>query len=391
MNLQNREYNGGFKMLIKNCNIIYLNKIENGSILIENGIIKEINPITCYDENILDANGLYVSPGFIDVHIHGAGGFDTMDGTSEAINTIAKTIVKHGTTSFTPTTMTVSIEAIQKSMKVIRILKEEGTEGAHVLGAHLEGPFVSAEAIGAQNPNYILSPSISTYNEMVRDCEDAVVSITLAPEVDGAKELIKYLSEKSIVCSLGHTNATYEQAMEAIKCGACHATHLYNAMTPLSHRTPGVVGAIFDSDITTETISDGIHISYPALRIAYKQKGTDNVLLITDAMMACCMPDGDYSLGGQDVIVADGAARLKNGALAGSILTLDKAVKKVYKNSNLQLHEIVKMASYNGARHCNVHDHKGQIKEGYDADLILFDDDINIKKVFILGKEVYTN
>jgi N-acetylglucosamine-6-phosphate deacetylase len=377
-------------MLIKNCNIIYLNKIENGSILIENGKIKEINPITCCDENILDADGLYASPGFVDVHIHGAGGFDTMDGTMIAINTIAKTIVKHGTTSFTPTTMTVSIEAIQKSMKVIKKLKQEGSEGAHILGAHLEGPFISPEALGAQNPSYLLSPSISAYNEMVRDCEDAVVSITLAPEVDGAKELIKYLSEKGIVCSLGHTKATYEQAMEAIKCGACHSTHLYNAMSPLSHRNPGVVGATFDSDITTETISDGIHISYPALRIAYKQKSTDNVLLITDAIMACSMPDGEYSLGGQSVTVTRGTARLKNGTLAGSVLTLDKAVNNVYKNSNLPLHEVVKMASYNGARHCKVDDHKGQIKEGYDADLILFDDDINIKKVFILGKEVYS-
>ena len=134
-----------------------------------------------------------------------------------------------------------------------------------------------------------------------------------------------------------------------------------------------------------------IHISYPALRIAYKQKGTDNVLLITDAMMACCMPDGEYSLGGQNVTVTNGAARLKNGSLAGSVLTLDKAVKNVYKNCNLPLYEIVKMASYNGAKHCKVHDHKGQIKEGYDADLILFDDDINIKKVFILGKEIYSN
>lgn len=178
--------------------------------------------------------------------------------------------------------------------------------------------------------------------------------------------------------------------MEAIKCGACHATHLFNAMTPLTHRNPGVVGAVFDSDITTETISDGIHISYPALRIAYKQKGTDNVLLISDAMMACCMPNGNYSLGGQDVIVNDGEARLKNGALAGSVLTLDKAVKNVYKNSNLPLYEVIKMASYNGAKHCKVEDHKGQIKEGYDADLILFDDDINIKKVLVLGKEVYS-
>ncbi|WP_160691313.1 N-acetylglucosamine-6-phosphate deacetylase [Clostridium sp. C2-6-12] len=375
-------------MLIKNCNIIYLNKIEKGSVLIENGKIKEINPLNCLDEEILDADGLYLSPGFIDVHIHGAGGFDTMDGTDDAINNIAKTIVKHGTTSFTPTTMTVSIEDINKSMKVIKKLKENGTEGAHVLGAHLEGPFINPDAIGAQNPKYLLSPSISAYNEMVKGCEDAVVSITLAPEVFGAKELIKYLSEKGIVCSMGHTKASYEDAIEAIQCGVCHSTHLYNAMTPLTHRNPGVVGATFDSDITTETISDGIHISYPALRIAYKQKSTDNVLLITDAMMACSMPDGEYSLGGQEVSVIDGAARLKNGALAGSVLTLDKAVNNVYKNSMLPLHEIVKMATYNGARHCKVHDHKGQIKEGYDADLILFDDNINIKKVFILGKEI---
>jgi N-acetylglucosamine-6-phosphate deacetylase len=375
-------------MLIKNCNIIYLNKIEKGSILIENGKIKEINPSICHDEDILDAENLYLSPGFIDVHIHGAGGFDTMDGTDDAINTIAKTIVKHGTTSFTPTTMTVSIEDINKSMKVIKKLKENGTEGAHVLGAHLEGPFINPDALGAQNPKHLLSPSISAYNEMVKDCEDAVVSITLAPEVPGAKELIKYLSNKGIVCSMGHTKATYTEAMEAIKCGVCHSTHLYNVMTPLNHRNPGVVGATFDSDITTETISDGVHISYPALRIAYKQKSPDNVLLITDAMMACSMPDGEYSLGGQDVTVIDGAARLKNGALAGSVLTLDKAVNNVYKNSMIPLHEIVKMASYNGARHCKVHDHKGQIKEGYDADLILFDDNINIKKVFILGKEI---
>lgn len=375
-------------MIIKNCNIIYLNKIEKGSILIENGKIKEINPTTLDDKDILDADGLYLSPGFIDVHIHGAGGFDTMDGTDDAINTIAKTIVKHGTTAFTPTTMTVSIEDINKSMKVIKKLKESGTEGAHVLGAHLEGPFINPEAIGAQNPAYLLPPTISAYNEMVKDCEDAVVSITLAPEVPGAKELIKYLSPKGIICSIGHTKATYDEAIEAVKCGACHSTHLFNVMTPLNHRNPGVVGAIFDSDITTETISDGIHISYPALRIAYKQKSTDNVLLITDAMMACSMPDGQYSLGGQEVTVIEGSARLKNGALAGSVLTLDRAVNNVYKNSTLPLYEIVKMASYNGAKHCKVHDRKGQIKEGYDADLILFDDNINIKKVFLLGKEI---
>lgn len=376
-------------MLIKNCNIIYLDKIEKGSVLIENGKIKEINPSNVNDTEVIDAEGLYLSPGFIDVHIHGAGGCDTMDGTVESINTIAKTIVEHGTTSFTPTTMTVAAEDIRKSMKVIKKLKEEGTEGANVLGAHLEGPFISPKAIGAQNPNFLLAPSVENYNKIVGDYGDAVVSITMAPEVEGAKELIKYLSDNGVTVSMGHTKATYDEAIEGIKCGACHSTHLYNAMTPFTHREPGVVGATFDTDITTETISDGIHISYPALRTAYKQKGTDKVLLVSDAMEACGMPDGQYSLGGQDVIVKNGAARLLDGTLAGSVLTLDKAVKNIYSNSNYPLNKVVRMATYNGAKHCHVEDHKGLIKEGYDADLILFNEDIEIQKVFVKGKKVY--
>lgn len=376
-------------MLIKNCNIIYLDKIEKGSVLVENGKIKEINPSNVNDTEVIDAEGLYLSPGFIDVHIHGAGGCDTMDGTVESINTIAKTIVQHGTTSFTPTTMTVAAEDIRKSMEVIKKLKEEGTEGANVLGAHLEGPFISPKAIGAQNPNFLLAPSVENYNKIVGDYSDAVVSITMAPEVEGAKELIKYLSDNGVTVSMGHTKATYDEAIEGIKCGACHSTHLYNAMTPFTHREPGVVGATFDTDITTETISDGIHISYPALRTAYKQKGTDKVLLVSDAMEACGMPDGQYSLGGQDVIVKNGAARLLDGTLAGSVLTLDKAVKNIYSNSNYPLNEVVRMATYNGAKHCHVEDHKGLIKEGYDADLILFNEDIEIQKVFVNGKEVY--
>ena len=373
-------------MLIKNCNIEYLDKIEKGSVLIENGKIKEINPNDCDDKNVIDANGLYLSPGFIDVHIHGAGGHDTMDGTFEAINEISKVIVKHGTTSFTPTTMTVGVEDIRKSMKVIKEAKVNGTDGAIVLGAHLEGPFISPKAIGAQNPNYLIPPTLENYNAMVGDAEDAVVSITIAPEIPGAKELIRELSQRGIVCSIGHTKATYDEAMEGIKCGCGHSTHLFNAMTPFAHREPGVVGAIFDSDITTETISDGIHVSYPSLRIAYKQKTSDKVLLVTDAMMACAMPDGMYALGGQDVVVKDGAARLLSGSLAGSILTLDKAVKNVYKNVGLPLYEAVKMATYNPARHCKVSDRKGLIREGYDADLVLFDEDINIKNVLVGGK-----
>ena len=373
-------------MLIKNCNIIYLDKIEKGNVLIENNKIKAINPSSYDDTDVIDAEGLYLSPGFIDVHIHGAGGHDTMDGTFEAINEISKVIVKHGTTAFTPTTMTVAVEDIKKSMDVIKEAKENGTDGAIVLGAHLEGPFINPKAIGAQNPNFLIPPTLENYTAMVGDAEDAVVSITIAPEVPGAKELIKELSKRGVVCAIGHTRATYAEAMEGIECGCGHSTHLFNAMTPFAHREPGVVGAIFDSEITTETISDGIHVSYPSLRIAYNQKTPDKVLLVTDAMMACAMPDGMYALGGQDVEVKDGAARLLSGSLAGSILTLDKAVKNVYKNVGLPLHEAVKMAAYNPAKHCKVADRKGLIKEGYDADLLLFVDEINIKKVIVGGK-----
>jgi N-acetylglucosamine-6-phosphate deacetylase len=373
-------------MIINNCKIIFQDRIEAGSVLIRDGKILKINPENLIGDEVIDGEGCYLSPGFIDVHIHGAGGCDTMDGTSEAINTISKVIAKYGTTSFLPTTMTCDLEDIKKSVSAAAECMASGTEGAEVLGVHLEGPFISPQMIGAQNPNYVKKPSIDDFKFIAGDYISAIKSITLAPEVEGAEELIKYVNSLGVVISIGHSKATYKEAVDGIKWGIGHSTHLYNAMTPLNHREPGVVGAIFDTDITTETISDGIHISYPSLRIAYKQKGFDKVLLVTDAMMACGMPEGKYALGGQDVFVKDGAARLKEGNLAGSILTLDKAIRNVYKNNNYPLYDIVKMATYNGAKHCGVADRKGLIKEGYDADLVLFDEDINIKKVIIKGK-----
>jgi N-acetylglucosamine-6-phosphate deacetylase len=375
-------------MLFKNCKIIFEDKIEEGNLLVKDGRISAINidENQCTNEDIIDCGGKYLSPGFIDVHIHGAGGCDTMDGTYEAINTIAKTIASHGTTAFLPTTVSDDLNDTRKAVEAAAEAKHKGTEGANVLGVHLEGPFINPNMLGAHNPNYVIPPSIDTFNYMVGDHKDVVTSITLAPEVEGALELIKLLKEQGIVVSIGHSKAKYQEIITGIECGVCHSTHLYNAMTGLHHRDSGVVGTIFDTDITTETISDGIHVSYPALRTAYKVKGIDKVLLVTDAMMACCMPEGKYDLGGQTVYVENGAARIEAGNLAGSILTLDKAIYNVYKNTNYKLYEIVRMATMNPARLCKVDNCKGKIEVGYDADLVLFDESISIEKVIVGGK-----
>ena len=382
-------------MLITNCQLILKDEIISGSVRVEQGKIVAIYTDKKLqqdkNEETIDAGGIFLAPGFIDIHVHGAAGYDTMDGTDEAIMGIAKAIAQHGTTSFLPTTMTVETKEVRKSLEVIKKLMTAETGGAQVLGAHLEGPFVSPAAVGAQNPKYVLEPSIKDYERMVGNYEEVVVSMTLAPELEGAEALIKYVADKGIICSIGHSKATYDEVSEAIKWGASHVTHLYNGMTPFTHREPGIVGAAFDHEITAEIIADGIHSTYPALRIAFKQKSTDNMILITDAMMACCMPEGQYALGGQVVYMKDEAARLENGVLAGSVLTLDKAVANVYKNCQLPLHEIVKMATYNPAKFCKIHDHKGLIKEGYDADLILLDQDLQIHKVWIKGKEMFSS
>lgn len=378
-------------MLLINCNIIYLDRIEKGAILIKNGKITEFNPTHVSDDIIIDCDGLYVSPGFIDIHIHGAGGFDTMDGNFESINEISKTLCKFGVTSFTPTTMTMTIEDILKSLQEIKKAKEKGTDGSQVIGAHLEGPFISPKSIGAQNPMYIIEASYKNFERLVGDSIDIIKTITMAPEIEGVNELASILASKGIRCSIGHSSATYKEALDGINSGFCHATHLFNAMSGFSHREPGVVGAVFDSDITAEIICDGVHISYPSLRVACKQKGVENMILVTDAMCACGLGSGIYSLGGQSVIVKDSEARLENGALAGSVLTLNKAVKNIYSNSKYELYEVIRMATYNPAKHCRVENKKGLVKVGYDADLVIFDKDINVKMTIVKGNIIYND
>ncbi|MGI6499884.1 MAG: N-acetylglucosamine-6-phosphate deacetylase [Anaerostipes sp.] len=372
-------------MLIKNANIIYPDGIQKGSVRVVNDKITEINPTDMNDTHVIDAQGLYLSPGFIDIHIHGAGGRDTMEGTKEALNVIAKSIVKHGTTSFVPTTMTMDIPSIQKVVMLVHQMKHEKTDGANIIGVHLEGPFVNPDRLGAQNPEFVLEPSVAAIKKMIDGYESDVITVTLAPEMPGSTKLIQYLKNNGIHASMGHTMADYQTAINAIQDGVCHATHLYNAMTPFIHRNPGVVGAVFDSDITTEFIADGIHIEYAALRIALKQKGTDKIILITDAMMGCTMPEGIYELGGQPVRLKNGTAKLKDGTFAGTLLTLDEAIRNLSRETEYPLYKIVKMATCNPAQYCGISHKKGLIRKGYDADLVLFDKDISIKHVIVGG------
>lgn len=363
------------------------NIVDDKDLLIEDNKIAAIGKGLSGD-NVINADGNYVSPGFIDIHIHGSAGFDTMDGTFDAINAISKSIAKRGTTSFLPTTMTEDKNKIKNAIKNVYENKNH-VEGAEILGIHMEGPFINPKQKGAQDEKFILKPTIDNFLELCGDYLDIVKLVTIAPEIEGSLNLIKFLKEKGIIVSVGHTDSTYDEVAAGFKAGITHATHVFNAMRGFHHREVGTLGAIFDLDISAELIADGIHSVFPAIRTVLKLKGKKNTNLITDAMMAANLSDGLYQLGGQDVYVKDGAARLKSGVLAGSTLTLDKAVKNILANTDLSLYESVALASYNSAKVIGVHDRKGLIKEGYDADIVIFDDDINIKKTIVGGKIVY--
>ncbi|MDK2806711.1 MAG: N-acetylglucosamine-6-phosphate deacetylase [Thermoanaerobacterium sp.] len=375
-------------ILIVNGRLLLDNNIvDDKDLLIENNKIAAIGKGLSGD-NVINADGNYVSPGFIDIHIHGSAGFDTMDGTFDAINAISKSIAKRGTTSFLPTTMTEDKNKIKNAIKNVYKNKNR-VEGAEILGIHMEGPFINPKQKGAQDEKFILKPTIDNFIELCSDYLDIVKLVTIAPEIEGSLDLIKFLKEKGIIVSVGHTDSTYDEVAAGFKAGITHATHVFNAMRGFHHREVGTLGAIFDLDISAELIADGIHSVFPAIRTVLKLKGKKNTNLITDAMMAANLSDGLYQLGGQDVYVKDGAARLKSGVLAGSTLTLDKAVKNILANTDLSLYESVALASYNSAKVIGVHDRKGLIKEGYDADIVIFDDDINIKKTIVGGKIVY--
>lgn len=373
------------KYCILNGKVILKDQVIDANVFVSGSKITEISKRQPEDETVIDAKGRYVSPGFIDVHSHGRGGSDTMYPTFDDINTITTASIKTGVTSILPTTMTMSVEDTYAAIKNVAENIDK-VDGSKILGVHMEGPFFNKKYKGAQPEEFMIEPTVENYHALTGEYDWAVKKLSLAPEREGCIPLIEYLVKEGVTVSIGHTDATYDQAVVGINAGATSGTHTYNAMTPLTHRNPGVVGAIMSHDqVYAELILDGIHVSFPAAKVLLKAKGLDKVMLITDSIEASGLPDGQYKLGNQPVYVKDNAARLKDGTLAGSILALNDAVKNAYKNLDLTIYEAVNLASYNPAKNLNLID-LGEIAVNKTADIIMFDDDIRVDFAMVDGK-----
>lgn len=371
------------KVYIKNVGIVKTN------IGIENGRIAYIGNDEII-EPIFETDGIVV-PGFIDEHIHGAGGADAMDGTVEALQTISEFLAREGTTGFLATTMTQSPENITNALKAVKKVREKGEyKGAEVLGVHLEGPFISPKHVGAQPLEYVATPDAELFDKYNEASGNSIKIVTLAPEVEGGLGLVKHLSNIGVVASVGHTGGKYADVVNAVAAGATNVTHTYNAQTGLHHREAGVVGAAMLLDeLNCEMICDTIHVSVPAIKLVIKNKPHDKYTLITDAMRAKGMPDGKSELGGQEVFVNNGEARLADGTLAGSVLKMNVAVKNLVEKAGVPFTDAIDFATYNPAKNIGVLNERGTIEVGKRADLTVLNSDFEVLYTLVNGKIVY--
>ena len=337
------------------------------------------------------SEGQVVCPGFIDEHIHGAMGSDAMDGTIEDIATIAKAVASEGTTGFLATTMTQSPSNISKALNAVRDYRAmNSTEGAEVLGVHLEGPFISVKHIGAQPLEYVATPSVEVFDKYYADSGNCIKIVSLAPEVEGALDLIKHLNDLGVVASVGHADAGFKDIEAGINCGLSNVTHTYNAQRGLHHRDIGVVGcAMYFEQLNCEAICDLIHLSAPAIQLLIKNKAHDKFTLITDSMRAKHLPDGLSELGGQTVIVKNGEARLENGALAGSTLKMNDAIKNLVLSCNVKFTDAIDFATINPAKNLNIFDSVGSIAVGKKANFTVLDGQFNVNLTIREGNIVY--
>lgn len=395
------------KLLIKNGNILTpFREITGGGLLIKGGVISEVleteqdvckaesNLMAAQeDSKIIDAGGNYIAPGFIDIHTHGAGGHDFMDGTVEAILEAARAHMRHGTTSLVPTTLTSSLEDLFKTLDNFKKAGEY-QDGPELLGIHLEGPYFSMEQRGAQDPRFIKNPDREEYMKILDYSKD-IIRWTVAPELEGALAMGRELKNRGVLPSIGHSNAIYEDVQRAFENGFTHVTHLYSGMSMVrrinAYRYAGVVESAFlIDDMTVEIIADGKHLPQSLLKLIYKIKGPDRICLVTDSMRAAGMPDGEYILGslksGQEAIVEEGVAKLPDrSAFAGSVATTDRLVKTMVEIAGVPLIDAVRMMTSTPARIIGVADRKGALVPGKDADIIVFDERINIKTVITRG------
>ena len=379
----------------KNINVYTQDKgIINTDIAFLDGKITKIEDNLDVEEIKSFGENVILVPGFIDEHIHGADGADAMDGSKEALSKIANAIVKEGTTTFLATTMTQSPISIKTALNAVKDYIEQNSEnGALLLGVHLEGPFISPKHIGAQPLEYVAKGDVDVFKDYFKASGESIKIVSLAPETEGAEELVRYLSKKGVVASIGHSGAKYEDAYNSVKWGVSNITHTYNAQTGIHHRDVGVVGAgLLIDELNCELICDTIHVSVPAIKLVIKNKPHDKVTLITDSMRAKYLPDGESELGGQLVLVKNGEARLENGALAGSVLKMNDAIKNLVTKAQISFTDAIDFATKNPAKNLGIYNEVGSIKEGKRADITVLDKNtFEVLMTIRNGKVVYKN
>lgn len=374
--------------------------VDDGLVVIADGRIAYAGPARSAGQALdtaraaeeIDARGGFICPGFIDAHIHGGGGADVMDATGDALVRIAVAHAAHGTTGFVATTMSAPREQLLEAAHAVRRVHGAPTGGARVLGLHLEGPYINPRRAGAHNPEHLRPPDVRELAAVARIAGPSLRTVTLAPELPGARGAIEWLRRRGVQVSIGHTAATYEEALAAVDAGARCATHLFNAMAGFHHRSPGCAAALLvDERVRVELVADGVHVHPGALRLAFRCKAAPGAMLVTDCMRALGCPDGEYLLGDVPVVVHGGQARLRGdpGALAGSLLTMDQAVRVMVERAEVPLADAVRMATQTPAEALGIAGRFGRLAPGYEADVVVLEEDLTVSITMVAGEIVF--